>query len=139
LSQHTYEINSSVLELPPKIPYFASLFVVANARKHVIGKDILDFTITKVKELLESGDFIKGKLMLRFLAGLTRIIENDGIIQVVEEIVSKIQGQEVNVCLNPRNLLNLGEDGQYSEIGVGYVTIHCSITKETIYGLGLYR
>lgn len=95
-----YEVNSSVLELPPKIPYFASLFVVANARKQVIGKDILDFTITKVKELLESGDFIKGKLMLRFLAGLSRIIEDDGIIQVIEEMVSKIQGQEANVVPN---------------------------------------
>ena len=85
------------MELPPKIPYFASVFVVANARKQIVGKEILDFTIAKVKELLESGDFIKAKLMLRFLAGLSRIIENDGIMQVIEELVSKIDGQEVNV------------------------------------------
>lgn len=108
---HTYEINSSVLELPPKIPYFASLFVVANARKQVVGKDILDFTVAKVKGLLESGDFVKGKLMLRFLVGLARIIEDDGIIQVIEEIVSKIEGDQGNVSPNQRNLLNLGEDG----------------------------
>ena len=73
------------------------MFVVANARKQIVGKEILDFTIAKVKELLESGDFIKAKLMLRFLAGLSRIIENDGIMQVIEELVSKIEGQEVNV------------------------------------------
>ena len=97
MSPHTYEFNNSVLELPPKIPYFASVFVVANARKQIVGKEILDFTIAKVKELLESGDFIKAKLMLRFLAGLSRIIENDGIMQVIEELVSKIDGQEVNV------------------------------------------
>jgi nuclear cap-binding protein subunit 1 len=88
----------SVLELPVKIPYFASLFVVANARKPDIGKDILDFSVTKVKEVLEQGDFVKGKLMLRFLAGLGRIIEEEGIIQVIEELVSKIEGQEANVC-----------------------------------------
>ena len=105
MSTHTYEPYTSVLELPPKIPYFSSLFVVANARKQVVGKEILDFTITKVKELLESGDFIKAKLMLRFLAGLARIIEDDGIMQVIEELVSKIEGQEVNVFPNQRNLL----------------------------------
>ena len=100
LSYRAYDINFSVLEMPPKIPYFASLFVVANARKPAIGKDILDFSIIKVKELLESGDFIKGKLMLRFLAGLSRIVENDGIIQVIEELVSKLHGQEVTVFAN---------------------------------------
>lgn len=93
-------LNDSVLELPVKIPYFASLFVVANARKQVVGKDVLDFSITKVKELLEQGDFVKAKLMLRFLAGLARIIEEDGIMQVIGEIVSKIEGQETNVCIS---------------------------------------
>ena len=85
------------MELPPKIPYFASLFAVANARKQVIGKDILDFSIAKVKELLEQGDLMKAKLMLRFLAGLSRIIDADGIMDVIGEIVSKIEGQEPNV------------------------------------------
>jgi len=102
--------DDSVLELPVKISYFASLFVVANARKPDIGKDILDFSITKVKEVLEQGDFIKGKLMLRFLAGLGRIIEEDGIIQVIGKLVSKIEGQEANVYIS-LNLLIIGEDG----------------------------
>jgi hypothetical protein len=85
------------LELPPKIPYFASLFVVANARKQVVGKDILDFSVAKVKDLLEQGDLVKGKLMLRFLAGLTRIMEGEGIMAIIGEIVSKIEGQQPNV------------------------------------------
>lgn len=85
------------MELPPKIPYFASLFAVANARKQVIGKDILDFTIAKVKELLEEGDLTKAKLMLRFLAGLTRIVDDDGVMLVIGEIVSEIERHEPNV------------------------------------------
>jgi len=85
------------VELPPKIPYFASLFVVANARKSSIGKDILDFSVEKVKQLLEQGDLSKAKLMLRFLAGLTRIIDEDGIITLIGEIVNHIEGQESNV------------------------------------------
>ena len=83
--------------MPPKIPYFASLFAVANARKQVIGKDILDFTIAKVKALLEEGDVTKAKLMLRFLAGLTRIIDDEGVMLVIGEIVSEIERHEPNV------------------------------------------
>ena len=86
-----------MLELPPKIPYFASLFVVANARKQVIGKDILEFTISKIKELLEQGDLVKGKLMLRFLAGIGRIVDEDGVMDVIGEIVSRIEGEHANV------------------------------------------
>jgi nuclear cap-binding protein subunit 1 len=87
----------SVLELPPKIPYFASLIVVANARKQVIGKDTLDYSVAKVKELLEQGDLANAKLMLRFVAGLARIIDEDGIMNIIGEIVSKIDGQQPNV------------------------------------------
>jgi hypothetical protein len=98
------------LELPPKIPYFASLFVVANARKSVVGKDILDFSVEKVKELLEQGDLTKAKLMLRFLAGLTRIVEEDGILNIIGEIVSNIEGTEPNVCLTVFRLMT-GKNG----------------------------
>jgi hypothetical protein len=71
--------------------------VVANARKQVVGKDILDFSVAKVKDLLEQGDLVKAKLMLRFLAGLTRIMEGDGIMTIIGEIVSKIEEQQANV------------------------------------------
>ena len=86
-----------MLELPSKIPYFASLVVVANARKAAVGKEILEFTLGKVKEVLETGDLVTGKLLLRFLAGLARIVEDDGVLTVIGEIVSKIEGQEPNV------------------------------------------
>jgi hypothetical protein len=93
--------DTSVLELPPKIPYFASLFVVANARKQVIGKDIVDFSIAKLKEILEQGDLGKAKLMLRFVASLARIVEADGIMNVIWEIISKFEGEEANVFFFP--------------------------------------
>jgi hypothetical protein len=85
------------VELPPKIPYYASVFVVANARKQVIGKDVLEFAVGKVKELIEEGNLVSGKLMLRFLAGLSRIVEGQGVMDVIGEIVSKIEGQQPNV------------------------------------------
>ena len=83
--------------MPPKIPYYASLFVVANARKSAIGKDILTFSISKLKQLLQAGEILKTKLMLRFVAGLTRIIEEEGAIQILSELVSKFEGQKPNV------------------------------------------
>jgi hypothetical protein len=86
-----------VLELPPKIPYYSSLFVVANARKEDIGRDMLAYSIGKVKELLEKGDVGRAKYMLRFLSGLSRIVDQDGFMSVINEIVSKIEGQKPNV------------------------------------------
>ena len=72
---------------------------MANARKQIVGKDILEFTIPKIKELLEDGEIIKAKLMLRFLAGLGRIVEEDGIMKVIGEIVSNVEGKKPNVYL----------------------------------------
>ena len=40
---------------------------------------------------------VEAKLMLRFLAGLGRIVDEDGIMQVMGEIVSKFEGQVPNV------------------------------------------
>ena len=90
-------IEFSVLELPPKILYFASLLVVVNARKSTVGKDMTEFVVGKVQERLEAGDLVSGKLLLRFLAGLARIVEGNGVLAVIGEIVSKIEGQEANV------------------------------------------
>jgi hypothetical protein len=80
--------------MPPKIPFYASLFVVANARKPAIGKDILDFSLSKLSTLLESGHLFHAKLLLRFIAGLARIIEDDGIIRVLEQVAAKVQGEQ---------------------------------------------
>jgi Na+/H+ antiporter NhaC len=88
-----------VLDLPPKIPYYSSLFLVANARRQVIGKDVLDFTVAKIKELLEQGDMVKAKLMLRFFAGLGRIVEENGIMNVINEIISKFEQKVPTVLL----------------------------------------
>jgi len=71
--------------------------VVANARKSAVGKDILDFAVHKTQELLQQGDLTKAKLMLRFLAGLARIIDEDGILHIVREIVSNVEGKAPNV------------------------------------------
>ena len=80
----------SVLELPPKIPYFASLVVVMNARKSSIGKDILEFTVGKAKELFDVRELAKVKLVLRFLAGLERIVE-DGVTPLLSAILDNIE------------------------------------------------
>ena len=88
-----------MLDLPPKIPYYSSLFLVANARRQVIGKDVLDFTVAKIKELLEQGDMVKAKLMLRFFAGLGRIVEENGIMNVINEIISKFEQKVPTVLL----------------------------------------
>jgi hypothetical protein len=129
-------VNSSVLELPPKIPYFASLFVVANARKQIIGKDILDFSLAKLKELLEAGDLTKGKLVLRFLAGLGRIVENDGIMDVIREMVSKIEGQDANVFALRGGALIVGENGSSGKFGVVDSPLYCGFAEEAFRCIG---
>jgi hypothetical protein len=106
-----FGIDGSVTELPPKIPHYASLFVVANARKQVIGKDTLDFTVGKIKELIETGDLVRAKLMLRFLAGLTRIVEENGVMDIIGEIVSKIETEAPNVFSHQGEQLMVGENG----------------------------
>lgn len=80
----------SVLELPPKIPYFASLVVVINARKSSIGKEILDFTVGKGKELFDAREWAKAKLILRFLAGLERIVE-EGVTPILSAILENVE------------------------------------------------
>ena len=96
------ELTGSVTELPPKIPYYATLFVLANARKQVIGKDILDFTVEKTKELCEAGDLVRAKLMMRFLAGLAKIVEQNGVMVIVDELVAHIENKQPNVPIQPR-------------------------------------
>jgi len=87
----------SIIELPLKIPYFASLFVVANARKQVVGKDVLEFIVPKITESLEQGELVNAKLLLRFLAGLGKIVEEDGMMNIIGDIVSNIEGKSPNV------------------------------------------
>ena len=65
----------------------------------------------KVKELIEEGNLVSAKLMLRFLAGLSRIVEGQGVMEVIGELVSKIEGQQPNVLYHEEEILILGEDG----------------------------
>ena len=70
---------------------------MANARRNIIGKDLLEFIVPKVKETIEAGELVIAKLLLRFLAGIGRIIKEDGIFNVIGEIVSNIEGKSSNV------------------------------------------
>ena len=67
--------------------------------------------VNKVKELIEEGNLVSGKLMLRFLAGLSRIVEGQGVMEVIGELVSKIEGQQPNALYHEEEILILGEDG----------------------------
>jgi hypothetical protein len=127
------------VELPPKIPYYASLFVVANARKGVVGKDVLDWAVGKTKELLLGGKVLEGKLMLRFLAGLNRIIEGDGLMGIMGEIVSQIEGKEANVHASSGARTDLGPYGWVGQFGVIDVTLHCRVPSETYRGVRRHR
>ena len=73
----------------------------------------------KIKELIEAGDLVRGKLMLRFLAGLTRIVEENGVMDIIGEIVSKIESEQPNVpptntfSAETEKLIVAGSDGQF--------------------------
>lgn len=78
-----------VVEQPFKIPFVAAVVLYANVEKAEIAKDIITRIGQSAQESVEAGEWTRFKLLLRFLACLGPLFEEDGIMPVLDELFSR--------------------------------------------------
>ena len=78
-----------VHEQPFKIPYVAAVVLFAHAEKAEAAKDVIDKAGSQLQEHLEKGQWRGAKLVLRFLTGLSRLFEQDGIFPILDELFGR--------------------------------------------------
>ncbi|KAL4801721.1 MIF4G like-domain-containing protein [Aspergillus unguis] len=78
-----------VLEQPLKIPFVATVVLVANTIKTELAADVLKRTVERFNSHVEAGAWREVKLLLRFLGCLQCIFEGDGVFAVLEELFSR--------------------------------------------------
>ncbi|GAO48682.1 hypothetical protein SAICODRAFT_59162 [Saitoella complicata NRRL Y-17804] len=84
-------LKGCILELPFKIPHFASVVVVANARYSVVGQTVLEYILPALQKSIDSGEWSKVKLLLRFLAQCGQMIDGRGITEVLENMAALVE------------------------------------------------
>ncbi|ODV94602.1 hypothetical protein PACTADRAFT_50476 [Pachysolen tannophilus NRRL Y-2460] len=136
-------VYSVLVEQPHKIPFLSALIQVSNIVNNVVGKYVVEFLHEKAQELLhefqksqeqaesedkedeivlgtsECGTWNRLKLVLRFFATLSPIIENDGVFTLFKqflELAIELQNQCEQRCA-------LAETMYYNTlISVPYIT-----------------
>ncbi|KAG5440036.1 hypothetical protein PCK2_000644, partial [Pneumocystis canis] len=90
-----------VIELPMKIPFLATVVSLASTKEASIGKCTIEYMANAAQAFIDSGEWRKFKLVLRFLVYATSMIDGDGIMHVLNgltqrifEIYMKISGGE---------------------------------------------
>lgn len=78
-----------VLEQPFKIPFVAGTVLFAHAEKREIAQDVVAKAALQLQEYLDQGAWRQFKLMLRFLASLSRLFEQDGILPILDELFNR--------------------------------------------------
>ncbi|CAD6572438.1 MAG: hypothetical protein ASARMPREDX12_005221 [Alectoria sarmentosa] len=78
-----------VVEQPFKIPFVAAILIVINPQKPEVGQEMLTRAAKAMQEYLEAGDWREVKLVLRFLACLQGLLEEDGVFPLLEELFSR--------------------------------------------------
>ena len=87
--RHKTDVNPSVVEQPFKIPFVAAIIIVVNPQKPEVGQEMLTKAAKAIEEYLEAGDWREVKLVLRFLACLQGLLEEDGVFPLLEELFSR--------------------------------------------------
>ena len=78
-----------VVEQPLKIPFVAVTVLFAYDEKREVAQDVIGRAAAMLQEYLEKGMWRESKLMLRFLACLSRLYEQDGILPILDELFSR--------------------------------------------------
>lgn len=73
-----------VVEQPFKIPFVAGVVLYANADKAEIARDVIENAATQLQDFMNQGQWREFKLMLRFLACLSPLFEEDGILPILD-------------------------------------------------------
>ncbi|KAK3066415.1 Nuclear cap-binding protein subunit 1, partial [Teratosphaeriaceae sp. CCFEE 6253] len=78
-----------VVEQPFKIPLLAGVVQYANTENGEVAKDILSRAAPQLQEYLDQGQWREFKLMLRFVACLSPLYEEDGVLPILDELFNR--------------------------------------------------
>ncbi|CAK1365649.1 Nuclear cap-binding protein subunit 1 [Cercospora beticola] len=78
-----------VLEQPFKIPFIAAVVLYANAEKSEMTEDVIKHVAQELQAAMDAGKLKEVKLLLRFLACLGPLFEQDGIVPILDELFDK--------------------------------------------------
>ncbi len=88
-SPHQTDVDPSVVEQPFKIPFVAGIVIVINPQKLEVAQELLKRAAKAMQQYLEAGHWREVKLVLRFLACLQGLLEEDGVFPLLEELFSR--------------------------------------------------
>jgi nuclear cap-binding protein subunit 1 len=75
-----------LIEQPMKIPFIAAVVLYANDLNAEAGKETMARVGLQMQNALDAGDWREFKLLLRFFACLQGILEDDGVIPVLDQL-----------------------------------------------------
>lgn len=78
-----------VVEQPVKIPFVAAVVLFAHMEKKEAAQDIVSTAAEWFDEYINKGQWRSAKLMLRFLACLSRLFEQDGVFPILDELFNR--------------------------------------------------
>lgn len=78
-----------IVEQPFKIPFVAAIIIVIDPQKPEVVQELLSRAAKTIQEYLEAGHWREVKLVLRFLACLQGLLEEDGVFPLLEELFSR--------------------------------------------------
>lgn len=78
-----------VVEQPLKIPFVAAVILALNSKKPELARESVIRVVTALDEHFKAGAWREIKLLLRFLACLQGILEDDGLFPVLDELFSR--------------------------------------------------
>ncbi|KAL8694516.1 MAG: hypothetical protein Q9218_000846 [Villophora microphyllina] len=82
-------VSQLVVEQPLKIPFVAAVILALNNKKPELAQESLIRAVAALDEHFKAGAWRETKLLLRFLACLQGILEDDGLFPVLEELFSR--------------------------------------------------
>jgi nuclear cap-binding protein subunit 1 len=78
-----------VVEQPFKIPFVAAVVLYGNTEKSDMARDVVKLAGEKLQDALEAGQWREFKLLLRFLACLSPLFEEDGVMPILDELFNR--------------------------------------------------
>jgi nuclear cap-binding protein subunit 1 len=85
----TTVILKMVVEQAFKIPFVAAVVLYAHQEKKELAADVVAKAGAQLQDFLEKGQWKEVKLMLRFLACLSRLYEEDGVLPIMDELFNR--------------------------------------------------
>lgn len=78
-----------VLEQPFKIPYVAAVVLYGNVENSSMAQDVIERIGQQLQDALKAGQWRDFKLLLRFLACLSPLFEEDGVMPILDELFNR--------------------------------------------------